>query len=123
MAVSKPIGGIAYVVSGGKQMALRGNLVVSPFSEEKTMVTGQDGVHGHTVMPVPPWMEGDFSDINLSFEELQALNAETVTAELVNGKVYVGREGIVEGRPELNTQEGSAKIRWAFKKIEEQKAT
>lgn len=123
MAVSKPIAGIAYLTAGGKQLALRGNLVVSPFSEEKTMVAGQDGVHGHTVMPRVPWIEGDFSDINLSFEELQAMSAETVTAELVNGKVYVGRECIVEGAPDLNTQEGTAKIRWACKKIDEQKAT
>jgi hypothetical protein len=43
----------------------------------------------------------------------------TVTAELMNLKTYVGRNGWTEDARELNTKEGSYEIKFGFLKIEE----
>jgi hypothetical protein len=44
--MAQRIAGVAFITVNGEQMALRGNLTISPSAVERTMLAGQDGVHG-----------------------------------------------------------------------------
>ena len=43
--------GIAFLMVDGNQLPLRGNFTVSPSAVERTMIAGQDGVHGYQELP------------------------------------------------------------------------
>jgi hypothetical protein len=43
--------GVAFVMIDGNQILVRGNLTVSPSSVERTMIAGQDSVHGYQELP------------------------------------------------------------------------
>ena len=43
--------GIAFLSVDGRQYQLRGNFTVSPSPVERTMIAGQDGVHGYQELP------------------------------------------------------------------------
>ena len=59
--MAQRIAGIAFLTVDGDQMALRGNFTVSPSPVERTMLAGQDGVHGYQELPRVPYIEGDLS--------------------------------------------------------------
>jgi hypothetical protein len=66
---------------------VRSNLTVSPNAVERTMIAGQDYVHGFTEMPRAPFIELDVSPTpGLAFETLEQSVNVTVTAELLNGR-------------------------------------
>jgi len=114
------IAGVAFVYVDGRQYPLRGNLVISIDTIERTGVAGQDGVHGFTETPRVPWIEGDFSDIGgLSLMSLQAMCDTTVTAELANGKTYILRNAWTSTAREFNAADGQATVRWEGMAAEE----
>jgi uncharacterized protein YlzI (FlbEa/FlbD family) len=105
--------GIAYVKADGNQLPLKGNYTVSPSRVERTGIAGQDYVHGFEESPRVPFIEGDISLLaEVSIEDLEAMTDVTVTAELANGKVYVLRNAWTKSAFELNTKEGTARVRW-----------
>jgi len=61
--VAQKFAGIAFLQIDGNQMALRGNFTVSPSPVERTMIAGQDGVHGYQELPRVPYIEGDISTV------------------------------------------------------------
>jgi hypothetical protein len=61
--MAQRIAGIAFLTVDGDQMALRGNFTVSPSPVERTMIAGQDGVHGYQELPRVPYIEGDLSTV------------------------------------------------------------
>src|SRR3954453_4652080 len=78
--------GVAFCMVDGNQVPLRGNFTVSPAMVERTMIAGQDGVHGYQELPRVPYIEGDLShtrDLDLAALERQ-VNV-TVIAQLANG--------------------------------------
>jgi hypothetical protein len=80
---------------------------VSPSRVERTGISGQDKVHGYREEPKIPTISGDISTRpEISLEALEAITAATVTAELVNGKVYVLRNAWCKAAFELNTNDG-----------------
>lgn len=114
------IGGVAYLKVDGTQYALRGNLVVSPDPFEREGIAGQDGVHGFNEKPRVPFIEADITDMGgLSLEKLRAITDSTVTAELANGKTYVARNAWIGGSRDLNTAEGTTKVKFEAKQISE----
>ena len=118
--MTKPAGGIAYLKADGQQFALRGNLNVGVPDVERESIVGQDGVHGYVEKPVAPYIEGDLTDSGgLSVEQIAAIRDATVTAELVNGKVYVLREAWVTTAIAINTAEGSMNVRFEGMRMEE----
>jgi hypothetical protein len=114
------IGGVAYLKVDGAQYALRGNLVVSPDPFEREGVAGQDAVHGFTEKPRVPYIEADITDMGgLSLEKLRLITDSTVTVELANGKTYVARNAWIAGARDLNTSEGTTKVKFEAKQIPE----
>jgi Phage tail tube protein len=105
--------GIAFVFVDGVQYPLRGNFTVSPSGVERTMIAGQDGVHGYQELPRVPYIEGDISTTrDVSLEDLEAQVDVTVVAQLANGKQYTLIQATCRGSFEDNTRDGQARVRW-----------
>jgi hypothetical protein len=111
--MAQAIAGTAYFKVNGDQLPLRGNFTVSASPLERTMLAGQDYVHGYQELPRVPWIEGDVSTTpEVSTEVLDAMVDVTVTAELNNGKVYVLKEAACKSAFENNTREGQFRVRF-----------
>lgn len=112
--------GVAFISVDGTQYALRGNLTVSPSPFERTMIAGQDGVHGYQELPRVPYIEADVSAIpGLSLEDLMLQTDSTVIAQLANGFEYVLHNAVVKGGFEENTRDGQLRVRWEGLNCEE----
>jgi|SRR5262245_8283104 len=105
--------GTAFLTVDGTPLALRGNFTVSPSSVERTMIAGQDGVHGYQELPRVPYIEGDISHVpGLLLDELEAQTDVTVVAQLANYMQYTLTGGTCKGGFEANTRDGQLKVRW-----------
>jgi len=105
--------GIAYLSVDGNQLALRGNFTVSPSPVERTMIAGQDGVHGYQELPRVPYIEGDISLVpGFNLADLEQQNDSTVVAQLANGKQYTLTGAVCKAGVEANTRDGQARVRW-----------
>jgi hypothetical protein len=114
------IGGTAFCKVNGTQLPLRGNFVVSPSAVDRSMVAGQDYVHGYLETPRVPFIEGDISTHpDVSLEDLERQVGVTVTAELRNGKTYVLKEAISKSAFEVQTATGQVRVRWEGTSCEE----
>ena len=114
------IGGTAFVKVNGAQYPVRSNLTVSPNAFERTMIAGQDYVHGFTEVPRVPFIELDVSTIpGLSFEQMEQSVNVSVTAELLNGRTYVLKEAAYIRPVDINTREGMGRIRFEGTSCEE----
>ena len=105
--------GIAFLSVDGNQLALRGNFTVSPSALERTMIAGQDGVHGYQELPRVPYIEGDISTVpGLLLEALEAETNSTVVAQLANGMQYTLIAATCKAGFEANTRDGQVRVRW-----------
>lgn len=105
--------GIAYIYVNGNQYALRGNLTVSSSVLERTMIAGQDGIHGYQELPRVPFIEGDLSAIpDLSLDDLDSQVDVTVIVQLANGKQYSLGNATCKAALEENTRDGQLRVRW-----------
>jgi len=105
--------GIAYVYVDGEQLPLRGNFTVSPNAVERTMIAGQDRIHGYQELPRVPYIEGDISALPIvNLEDLEAQVDVTVTAVLANGKQYTLAGATCKAGIEENTRDGQMRVRW-----------
>lgn len=107
------IAGIAYIRVDGRQWAARGNWTVSQAPSERQGIAGQDYVHGFSELPRVPFIEGDISTTaEFSVEELHGISDATVQCDLANGKSYVLRNAWQAGSIDINTHDGSAKVKF-----------
>jgi len=108
-----PIAGTAFLKVDGNMYPLKGNLTVSGSQVERNGIAGQDYVHGFQELPRVPYIEGDVStDASVSTEFLESIVNATITAELINGHVYVLRNAWTKGPIEINTHDGQFRIRF-----------
>jgi hypothetical protein len=111
--VAQRFAGIAFLMIDGNQLPLRGNFTVSPSPLERTMIAGQDGVHGYQELPRVPYIEGDISMMpGISLEEILLQVDVTVVAQLANQMQYSLTGATVKGAFEENTRDGQVRIRW-----------
>lgn len=106
--------GIAFLKVSGRQYPLHGNFTVSPSPMERAGVAGQDYVHGYSENPRVPFIEGDVSlTQDVSVDILDGMTGDdTITAELANGKTYILTQAWTKSAQELNTKEGTTRVRW-----------
>jgi tail tube protein len=105
--------GVAHVKIDGTYYPLRGNFTVSPTLVERTMIAGQDRIHGYQELPRVPFIEGDISCTQeVSLDTLRNMVDVTVTAELANGKQYTLYQATTKGGFEENTRDGQVRVRW-----------
>ena len=111
--MAQRIAGIAQLQVDGVIMALRGNFTVSPSSVERTMLAGQDGVHGYQELPRIPYNEGDCSTVQGFYvKSLLTQTNVTVIATLANDMVYKLTGGMCKDAIEINTRDGQFRVRW-----------
>lgn len=111
--VSQRIAGTAYLTVDTNQVALRGNFTVSPSTVERTMLAGQDYVHGYQELPRVPYIEGDLSTMpDLSLESIERGTNITVVAQLANGRQYSLHGATCKAAFENNTRDGQFRARW-----------
>jgi hypothetical protein len=111
--MAQRIAGIAFLTVDGTQLALRGNFTVSPSAVERTMLAGQDGVHGYQELPRVPYIEGDLSTVRgLLLEDLEAQTDVTVVAQLANAMQYTLTGGTCKAGFDNNTRDGQVRVRW-----------
>ncbi len=107
------IAGIAYIRVDGRSYAARGNWTVSPQTTERTGIAGQDGVHGYMEVPRTPFIEGDISTTDdFDLEELHGVSDATVQCDLANGQSWVLRNAWQSGSMDINTHDGSTKVKF-----------
>lgn len=105
--------GTAFLMIDGQQLSLRGNFTVSPSLLERTMIAGQDGVHGYQELPRVPYIEGDISTMpEINLEDLEAQTDVTVVAQLANHKQYTLSGACCKAGFEANTRDGQFRARW-----------
>lgn len=111
--MAQRIAGIAFLTVDGNQMQLRGNFTVSPSPVERTMLAGQDGVHGYQELPRVPYIEGDLSTPpGFYLEDLVTEVNVTVVAQLANNMQYTLISATCKGGFENNTRDGIVRVRW-----------
>jgi hypothetical protein len=118
--MAQAVAGTAFFKVDGDQYPLRGNFTVSSSPIERTMLAGQDYVHGYQELPRVPWIEGDVTTTpEVLLEDLDAMVDVTVTAELINGKTYVLKQAACKSALENNTREGQVRVRFEGTSCEE----
>lgn len=107
------IAGIAFLTVDGTQLEVRGNFTVSPSAFERTMLAGQDGVHGYQELPRVPYIEADITTSRgFYLESLLQQNDITVIAQLADGMQYQLIGATCKGGLENNTRDGQVRVRW-----------
>jgi hypothetical protein len=97
----------------GNQLRLRGNFTVSPSPVERTMIAGQDGVHGFQELPRVPYIEGDISTTpDMQLETLDGMTDVNVVAQLANGFTYSLISATCKAGLEANSRDGQVRVRW-----------
>ena len=102
-----PVGGTAFFKVNGLQYELRGELMIQPNITENEWVANQDLTMVFTQKGVVPFMEMKISDTSqLAIQALNAIEGATITAELINGKVYTLQQAAQWGETKLDTAKG-----------------
>lgn len=105
--------GIAWLMIDGDQYPLRGNFTVSPSLLERTMIAGQDRVHGYQELPRVPYIEGDISTMpEINLEDMEGQTDVTVVAQLANNRMYTLIGAVCRSAFEINTRDGQFRVRW-----------
>jgi hypothetical protein len=111
--MAKRVAGVAYLYIDGNQVPLRGNFTVSPSMVERTMLAGQDGVHGYQEIPRVPWAACDLTTMpDLNLEDIDGQVDVTVMCTLANGKNYSFANATCKAGLENNTRDGQVMVRW-----------
>ncbi len=111
--MAQRIAGVAHLTVGNQQMFVRGNFMVSPSVVERTMIAGQDTIHGFQELPRVPYIEADISTMpGFLLESMLDDTNTTVIALLANGMQYTLTGGVVKGGFENNTRDGQVRMRW-----------
>ena len=104
---------VTFTVSPGGQMAVRGNCTISPSSVERTMLAGQDGIHGYQELPRVPYIEADFTTVpNFQVTSLLGQTDVTVIVNAANGWNYQFTNATCKDAIEINTRDGQYRARW-----------
>ena len=99
---------------------MKAGCVVHAAKSVRTGIAGQDGVHGFSEMPAIPAIEFDVSMRGeISAEDFQLMDDETVMAEMANGTVYTLRNAWKAGAAEHNAAEGTMRVRFEGMDIQE----
>jgi len=108
-----PIGGIAFLKFNGLQYQLRGEWEIMPNATENEWMANQDGSQVFTQKAVTPYMTGKISDSDgLSIQALNAIAGATMTAELINGKVYTLVQASQWGETKLDSVKGEITVKF-----------
>jgi hypothetical protein len=111
--MAQKIAGVAYLHVDNQALALRGNFTVSHSTVERTMLAGQDGIHGYQELPRIPYIEADISTVpSYDITQLDGMVDVTVVAILANGYQFTLSDASCKAGLEQNTRDGQVRVRW-----------
>jgi hypothetical protein len=111
--MAQRVAGVANLFVNNTPVALRGNFTVSSSTVERTMLAGQDYIHGYQELPRVPWIEGDLTTVpGLYMAALIAGVDIDVMCNLANGMSYKLVNATCKGQLEQNTRDGQVRVRW-----------
>jgi hypothetical protein len=117
---NKRLAGIAYLSVDGVTHMLAGELAYNVSSVSRETLTGQDRVHGYSEKPHAGFISATLRDSSgLTVADFNAMTNVSVTCELANGKLVVGRNMWTVEAQEVNTMEGTFSVRWDGMSVEE----
>ena len=104
----------------GVTYLLSGDLAYRVARVERTTLIGQDRVHGYSEKPMSGMISATIRDAGvLSVASLSAMTNVTLTLELANGKIIVGRNMWLIEHPEVKTEDGTIDVKWEGISVEE----
>jgi hypothetical protein len=107
------VAGTAYLSVDGVSYALVGELEYSPASFKRESAVGQDRIHGYKEVPTQPHIAGTIRDMNgLSVAALNGMTNVTVTLQLANGKLVIGRNMWTVESQTSKTLDATVEVRW-----------
>jgi hypothetical protein len=111
---TKPIGGYSEIRFNGNLLEFRSELTWNFQKAIKKGVAGRDGrVHGFTVEPHVPFIEGDFTHSGrYKIADLEAIADAVVTSRLADGRVLTLRGAFVAGEIAPTGDDAKVKIRF-----------
>jgi hypothetical protein len=110
---SNRLAGIATIKVDGVQYMLEGKLEYSSPLVVRETKTGQDTVHGYGEKPVAPYIAGTFRDNGgINVQSLNGITNSTISCQLANGKLVIGRNMWQVGELKVDTEEGTFDIRF-----------
>src|SRR5471032_1815847 len=114
------LAGIAYISVDGQNYMLSGDLSYSVSTVSRDTVGGQDRIHGYSEKPKAGSISGTLRDAGgLSVASFNAMTNNTVTLELANGKMIIGRNMWTVEAQEVKTAEGTFEVKWEGFSVEE----
>jgi hypothetical protein len=114
------IAGTAYVTVDGNSIPLRGNLTIAFSPVERTMLAGQDGIHGYQELPRVQSIELDMSTMPDSLlEDLDGQVNSTVVVQSANGTIYSLTEAMCTAALDPNLRDGQVRVKWEGVAMEE----
>jgi len=104
------IAGAASVTIDGRAYNIAGEGSYQPSGNSRAALSGQDGYHGYSEMPLPgkiTWKGRDSGALSIS--ALSEASDVTVVLSLANGKTVIGRNmtRMGEGPISVNTEDGT----------------
>ncbi len=107
------LAGVATLTVDGVIYSLEGSFKYSPALVKRETVSGQDAVHGYKEMPVAPFVSGSFRDSQgLTVADFNAMTNVTVSVQLANGKLIIGRNMWTVDALEVDTADAKFDVRW-----------
>lgn len=112
----KALAGTVFFKVDGTQYSVAGPVTASLGDTTRELLVGHDGVHGYKEMPKAPFIEVEIRDHpDLDLNVIEKLKDQTITVELINGKVGTLREAVQVNGLELNSEEGAFTVRFEGK--------
>ncbi len=111
--MSDALAGTAYMSLDGQRVQLAGEYTWKPSTDTREPLLGMDGYHGHKTKPTQGEIHGKVRDSKrVSVKQLGDATDITITVELVNGKVIIGRNMACMEPPEVDAEEGTIDMKW-----------
>lgn len=118
--MSNRIGGITHLSINGVRYALKGVAEYKIGVNERSTVTGMDGVHGYSEKPSAAMAKVTITDRgDLDVRELQEVDNATIALELANGKTVMLYEAWQAGDNGITPEEGEISCQFDAKRGEE----
>lgn len=108
---SARLAGTLFFSIDGTSYAVVGDFEYDSSIVERETLTGMDTVHGYTEKPHSPKIAGTLRDAgSLTVADFNAMTNNTLTVELANGKVIIGRSMWSTGVQSVKTAEGTFEV-------------
>lgn len=107
------LAGVAFLTIRGRAVRLAADAEYQVSGSVRETLTGQDGVHGYKETPIPGHIFMTARDANdVSVADFDDMTNETVTLELANGKLVIGRNMWKTEAIAVKTAEGTFELKF-----------